>query len=309
MTGAPGQLPQVAGGVIVNPLGTLAVVSQLGTSWSLPKGHLNPGESSIDAARREAAEETGLTSLVHQGELCSYERSALDAEGRPDDTRWKRITLHLFTTPALPLAPQDPCNPEARWAAPQEAAGLLTHPEDRQALTRVLPRVRAAAEQARAASDAAALQRVRAQLPGIPESVVSDFMSLADADAAELEARAEWHLEKPYGANHILVGTGRWGLSFARLLPGRSSSFHLHRTRREFFRVRTGVLTLRTGAHTAPLYALECGESTPDVPHAIANDGAEPLEIVEIFSPAALDDKVRIEDRYGRPLGQVVFGE
>lgn len=34
-----------AGGIVINKNGKILVVSQHGTSWSLPKGHLDEGES------------------------------------------------------------------------------------------------------------------------------------------------------------------------------------------------------------------------------------------------------------------------
>ena len=42
-----------AGAVVTNDEGKLLVVSQRGTSWSLPKGHIDPGESALAASRRE----------------------------------------------------------------------------------------------------------------------------------------------------------------------------------------------------------------------------------------------------------------
>jgi len=39
-----------AGGVVINNHGRILVVSQKGTSWSLPKGHIDEGESACVAA-------------------------------------------------------------------------------------------------------------------------------------------------------------------------------------------------------------------------------------------------------------------
>ncbi len=36
-------------------------------NWGFPKGHVEPGEERADAARREVAEETGLTDLAIRG--------------------------------------------------------------------------------------------------------------------------------------------------------------------------------------------------------------------------------------------------
>jgi 8-oxo-dGTP pyrophosphatase MutT (NUDIX family) len=38
-------------------------------NWGFPKGHLEPGEPPAEAARREVAEETGLTDLVLHGPI------------------------------------------------------------------------------------------------------------------------------------------------------------------------------------------------------------------------------------------------
>ena len=38
-------------------------------NWGLPKGHLEPGEPPADAARREVAEETGLSDIVVHGPI------------------------------------------------------------------------------------------------------------------------------------------------------------------------------------------------------------------------------------------------
>jgi 8-oxo-dGTP pyrophosphatase MutT (NUDIX family) len=38
-------------------------------NWGFPKGHLEPGEPPLDAARREVTEETGLENLIPRGAL------------------------------------------------------------------------------------------------------------------------------------------------------------------------------------------------------------------------------------------------
>jgi 8-oxo-dGTP pyrophosphatase MutT (NUDIX family) len=60
-----------AGGVVLDRAGTDASAALIGRIdrrgrllWSLPKGHLEPGESAEAAAVREVAEETGITGKV-----------------------------------------------------------------------------------------------------------------------------------------------------------------------------------------------------------------------------------------------------
>ena len=42
-----------AGGIIMNEYNEVVIVNQNHDSWSLPKGHIDPGESPLEAALRE----------------------------------------------------------------------------------------------------------------------------------------------------------------------------------------------------------------------------------------------------------------
>jgi len=121
-----------AGGVVLNKDGKVIVCNDDGTSWSLPKGHIEEGESTLDAARREIHEESGISQLELIRELGSYERYALDEHGKENKTEWKTIILFLFKTDQEHLHPIDPDNPEARWVKKEEVANLLTHPKDKE---------------------------------------------------------------------------------------------------------------------------------------------------------------------------------
>lgn len=123
---------QSAGGVIINPRREVVVVSQQGDSWSLPKGHVDFGESALEAAKREVAEESGITELQFMRKLGSYERYRIGKGGTGEDTsELKEIHMFLFTTDEGTLVPVDPGNPEARWVPIDEVAALLTHPKDK----------------------------------------------------------------------------------------------------------------------------------------------------------------------------------
>ncbi len=121
-----------AGGIVINPKGEVLVVSQHGTSWSLPKGHIETGEEQLAAARREIYEEAGITKLEYVADLGSYERFKLSAAGGEDASELKTIHMFLFRTVEDILRPVDLENPEARWVAPEQVASLLTHPKDRE---------------------------------------------------------------------------------------------------------------------------------------------------------------------------------
>src|SRR4051812_38300304 len=100
-----------AGGVVVNGAGQVLVVNQKGTSWSLPKGHVEEGEDALAAARREIHEETGVTQLEYLGDCGSYTRHKIGADGGEDRSELKTIQMFLFRTKQAVLFPTDGDNP------------------------------------------------------------------------------------------------------------------------------------------------------------------------------------------------------
>jgi len=126
-----------AGGVVTNREGEVLVVSQRGTSWSLPKGHIDPGESALVAAKREIYEESGIRDLEFVRELGSYERHKIGVNGGDDRSELKVITMFLFRTSEKALKPVDPDNPEAKWLEKSKVANLLTHRKDREFFQRI----------------------------------------------------------------------------------------------------------------------------------------------------------------------------
>lgn len=130
-----------AGGLIVNIVGDtrgkILVASQHGDSWSLPKGHIDPGEDALQTAYREIAEETGIqkADLTYRDALGSYERYRIGKNGEGEDlSSLREIRMFLFTTTATELRPTDPENPEARWVSAEEAVTMLTHTKDKEFL-------------------------------------------------------------------------------------------------------------------------------------------------------------------------------
>jgi 8-oxo-dGTP pyrophosphatase MutT (NUDIX family) len=121
-----------AGGVVLNGAGKVLVVNQNGTSWSLPKGHIEEGEDALTAAKREIYEEAGVRELEFVGELGSYRRYRIGKEGGEDESELKTIYMFLFRTSETALSPVDVENPEARWVEKGLVAGLLTHPKDKE---------------------------------------------------------------------------------------------------------------------------------------------------------------------------------
>lgn len=136
-------LSRTAGAVIVGLDGKIVVVSQHGDSWSLPKGHIEAGETEQETTKREVFEETGLKNIQFIQKLGEYNRKRIGKDGVGEDTiHTKHISIFLCKTDEKELAPQDPENPEARWVDIDEVAMLLTHEKDKQFFNKITPIVR-----------------------------------------------------------------------------------------------------------------------------------------------------------------------
>jgi 8-oxo-dGTP pyrophosphatase MutT (NUDIX family) len=98
----------------------------------LPKGHIDEGESAIEAAKREIYEESGISQLILLKDLGSYDRYKISLDGGNDESELKNIHIFLFRTDEMNLAPIDPENPEARWVNKNEVTDLLTHEKDKE---------------------------------------------------------------------------------------------------------------------------------------------------------------------------------
>ena len=120
-----------AGGIITNGNNEVVLVSQHGTSWSLPKGHVEAGEDLMQTAYREIHEETGIESLTLIKKVGSYVRPRLETNGNPSVKEIKTIHLYLFTTTVMELKPIDPDNPEAIWVKMDDVVSYLTHENDK----------------------------------------------------------------------------------------------------------------------------------------------------------------------------------
>jgi ADP-ribose pyrophosphatase YjhB (NUDIX family) len=130
-----------AGGVVVNKKGQVLIVNQRGKSWSLPKGHVETGEETLAAARREIYEESGLSDLEYLKPLGTYERQRIGLHGGEDGSETKVLTFFLFHCEGGTPRPIDPDNPEARWVEKNEVAKMLTHPKDREFFLNILKEI------------------------------------------------------------------------------------------------------------------------------------------------------------------------
>jgi 8-oxo-dGTP diphosphatase len=118
---------EAAGGVVTSEDGRVLLVHRPRyDDWTLPKGKLDPGESSEEAAIREVEEETGLRCrLIKELPPTHYE-----VGGRPKIVRY----FHMEPEAEGEFVPNDETD-ELRWLTPDEALSLLTYDRDRDVVT------------------------------------------------------------------------------------------------------------------------------------------------------------------------------
>ena len=129
---------KIAGGVVINEYDEVIIVSQKGKvkTWSLPKGHVEEGETELETAKREIYEESGAKDLEFIKPLGTYERYSMDNE-----TELKVRTFFFFKTHKQDLHPIDKENPEAIWASKDKVSEILTHPKDKEFFLKVLKEI------------------------------------------------------------------------------------------------------------------------------------------------------------------------
>jgi len=132
---------------VVGSDGRMVLVYQGGNSWSFPKGGIDPGESVLDAAKREIREECGITELTLVASLGHYERYSIAKDGVSEDIEHglRKRTMFLFFTKQEVLSADGIEITEARWVTVDEAIKLLTHPKDKEFLASVRSKVEAIA--------------------------------------------------------------------------------------------------------------------------------------------------------------------
>jgi 8-oxo-dGTP pyrophosphatase MutT (NUDIX family) len=127
-----------AGGVVVRGEQVAVIVPTRRASdgsrvLALPKGHIDPGESPLQAAEREVREETGvLAEPVHElGEARYWYR-------RDGQTIPKSVSFYLFSYLDGDTADHDDEVEEARWMPLKEAQDELSHAAEREMVARAI---------------------------------------------------------------------------------------------------------------------------------------------------------------------------
>jgi 8-oxo-dGTP pyrophosphatase MutT (NUDIX family) len=121
-----------AGGVVVRGDQLVAIVPTRRAAdgsrvLALPKGHVDPGETTIQAALREVREETGIVAepVAELGESRYWYRR----DGR---TVGKSVAFFLFSYVEGDFADHDDEVEEVRWIGFEEARTALSHAAERE---------------------------------------------------------------------------------------------------------------------------------------------------------------------------------
>ena len=129
-----------AGGLVIDSTGTMGLLigridhkDSSGTKllWSLPKGHIEAGETPEQAAIREVAEETGITSAI------SRSLGVIDFWFMAGGKRIHKTVHHfIFKETGGLLAAQESEVDEVGWFPLAEVVGLLAYPDEKKLIAK-----------------------------------------------------------------------------------------------------------------------------------------------------------------------------
>ncbi len=109
-----------------------------GEHWSLPKGHIEPGESEQEAALREAQEETGISDIELVPGFRAVSRYSFFRQGVPVE---KEVVYFLGRTDQTDVRLSKE-HVDWRWADYEAALSTLTYPDTRDVLRQAEERLR-----------------------------------------------------------------------------------------------------------------------------------------------------------------------
>jgi 8-oxo-dGTP pyrophosphatase MutT (NUDIX family) len=129
-----------AGAVVVEPAERryLLLHETAEDRWCFPKGHVDPGETLVETARREVAEESGLQDLDFRDEL--GEVAYRFYQPRRDRNVFKTCVYYLAFAVETETTLESTFD-EARWLSARDAERLLNFETDRRMLAAAVAKV------------------------------------------------------------------------------------------------------------------------------------------------------------------------
>ncbi len=128
-----------AGGIVFNDQGQVLLIQNAAmrdpskSYWGFPKGHLEAGEKSAEAAVREVKEETGLE--VEIVEKVGDSKYTFEDKG---EKVFKVVTMFLMKLQGGELKAQQSELLDVRWFFPEEALKKLSFSNDKNHLKKAL---------------------------------------------------------------------------------------------------------------------------------------------------------------------------
>jgi phosphohistidine phosphatase len=110
------------------------ITSSQKAHWAFPKGVIDPGETEVETALKEAHEEAGLSGAIVGEPLGSYRY-----------VKWGRdlhVTVHLMLVTAAADHWDEAARRDRRWADANEARRLIDRAELRQLLDVAVERIK-----------------------------------------------------------------------------------------------------------------------------------------------------------------------
>jgi|FLYL01.1.fsa_nt_gi diadenosine hexaphosphate hydrolase (ATP-forming) len=121
-----------AGGIVFSARGHVLVLRHQSGAWVFPKGHIDPGESALEAALREVEEEAGVQAECDDPSATFVTRYLNDRQER------REITWFVLSTQASEPTLRETLFPAGGFYVPSEALTRLSYAEDKRLLREVL---------------------------------------------------------------------------------------------------------------------------------------------------------------------------
>ena len=121
-----------AGGVVFNEKGKVLILKHKNINWVFPKGHIDNGETKIEAAIREVEEEAGVLAELLKP-VVSFKTNYINASNIP-----REITWYLMTTKASKPILREAIFPKGKFVKPEQALKKLAYSNDKDVLEHML---------------------------------------------------------------------------------------------------------------------------------------------------------------------------